>query len=130
MPESCTVYCKHPSWPIALKAAKDMFKDVKIAMAWHIITVNGVDYIFHNGGTNGSSSFLAFNAEKNLAIFFEVGERRFIAIIVAVAVGDGNLEDLAFLRGVGEGGVGVFHTDVDVAADEAEAGVAHHGAGE
>jgi len=43
-------------------------KDVKIAMAWHIITVNGVDYIFHNGGTNGSSSFLAFNAEKNLAV--------------------------------------------------------------
>ena len=43
-------------------------KDVKIAMAWHIITVNGVDYIFHNGGTNGSSSFLAFNPKKNLAI--------------------------------------------------------------
>jgi len=43
-------------------------KDVKIAMAWHIITVNGVDYIFHNGGTNGSSSFLAFNAEKDMAV--------------------------------------------------------------
>ena len=43
-------------------------KDVKIAMAWHIITVNGVDYIFHNGGTNGSSSFLAFNTAKNIAI--------------------------------------------------------------
>ncbi len=43
-------------------------KDVKIAMAWHIITVNGVDYIFHNGGTNGSSSFLAFNTEKNIAV--------------------------------------------------------------
>ena len=43
-------------------------KDVKIAMAWHIITVNGTEYIFHNGGTNGSSSFLAFNAEKNIAV--------------------------------------------------------------
>ncbi|HWZ04486.1 MAG TPA: serine hydrolase [Mucilaginibacter sp.] len=43
-------------------------KDVKIAMAWHIITVNGIDYIFHNGGTNGSSSFLAFNAAKNIAV--------------------------------------------------------------
>src|ERR1700733_15113838 len=43
-------------------------KDVKIAMAWHIITVNGVDYVFHNGGTNGSSSFLAFNAAKNIAV--------------------------------------------------------------
>ncbi|TWJ02245.1 CubicO group peptidase (beta-lactamase class C family) [Mucilaginibacter frigoritolerans] len=43
-------------------------KDVKIGLAWHIITVNGVDYIFHNGGTNGSSSFLAFNADKNIGI--------------------------------------------------------------
>jgi len=43
-------------------------KDVKIAMAWHIITVDGVDYIFHNGGTNGSSSFLAFNRQKNIAV--------------------------------------------------------------
>jgi CubicO group peptidase (beta-lactamase class C family) len=43
-------------------------KDVKIGLAWHIIKVNGVEYYFHNGGTNGSSSFLAFNAEKNLAV--------------------------------------------------------------
>jgi len=43
-------------------------KDVKIGLAWHIITVNNVDYIFHNGGTYGSSSFLAFNTEKNIAI--------------------------------------------------------------
>lgn len=43
-------------------------KDVKVAMGWHIITVNGVDYIFHNGGTNGSSSFLAFNPQKNIAV--------------------------------------------------------------
>jgi CubicO group peptidase (beta-lactamase class C family) len=43
-------------------------KDVKIGLAWHIIIVNGVNYYFHNGGTNGSSSFLAFNPEKNTAI--------------------------------------------------------------
>jgi CubicO group peptidase (beta-lactamase class C family) len=43
-------------------------KDVKIGLAWHIITVNGIDYYFHNGGTNGSSSFLAFNTEKNIAV--------------------------------------------------------------
>lgn len=43
-------------------------KDVKIGLAWHIIIVNGVNYYFHNGGTNGSSSFLAFNPEKNIAI--------------------------------------------------------------
>jgi len=43
-------------------------KDVKIGLAWHIITVNGIDYYFHNGGTNGSSSFLAFNGEKDIAV--------------------------------------------------------------
>lgn len=43
-------------------------KDVKIGLAWHIIIVNGVNYYFHNGGTNGSSSFLAFNPDKSIAI--------------------------------------------------------------
>lgn len=43
-------------------------KDVKIGLAWHVIKVNGIEYYFHNGGTNGSSSFLAFNADKNLAV--------------------------------------------------------------
>jgi CubicO group peptidase (beta-lactamase class C family) len=43
-------------------------REVKIAMAWHIITVEGVDYIFHNGDTNGSSSFVAFNVKKNIAV--------------------------------------------------------------
>jgi CubicO group peptidase (beta-lactamase class C family) len=43
-------------------------KDVKIGLAWHIITVNGINYYFHNGGTYGSNSFLAFNPEKHLAV--------------------------------------------------------------
>ncbi|MDN3549369.1 serine hydrolase domain-containing protein [Mucilaginibacter aquaedulcis] len=43
-------------------------KDAKMGLAWHIILVDGVEYYFHNGGTYGSSSFLAFNSEKNLAI--------------------------------------------------------------
>jgi len=43
-------------------------KDVKLGLAWHVITVNGKEYYFHNGGTYGSSSFLAFNAEENIAI--------------------------------------------------------------
>lgn len=43
-------------------------KDVKLGMAWHIIVVNNVEYYFHDGGTYGSSSFLAFNIEKNIAI--------------------------------------------------------------
>jgi CubicO group peptidase (beta-lactamase class C family) len=53
---------------IALTHQVTFTKDVKIALAWHIITVNGVQYLFHNGGTNGSSSFLAFNPEKNIAV--------------------------------------------------------------
>lgn len=43
-------------------------KDVKIGLSWHIIKVDGAEYIFHNGGTYGCSSFLAFNTEKNLAV--------------------------------------------------------------
>ena len=43
-------------------------KDIKIGLGWHVIMVNGVSYYFHNGGTYGSNSFLAFNAEKNIAI--------------------------------------------------------------
>lgn len=42
--------------------------DTKVGLAWHVIAVNGVNYYFHNGGTYGSSSFLAFNAEKNVAL--------------------------------------------------------------
>jgi len=40
----------------------------KVGLAWHIITVNGVDYYFHDGGTGGSSTFFAFNIEKNIAV--------------------------------------------------------------
>ena len=40
-------------------------KDVKISMAWHVITVNGVEYFYHNGITNGSNCFMAFNPVKN-----------------------------------------------------------------
>jgi hypothetical protein len=43
-------------------------KDVKIGLAWHIIKVDGIEYYFHNVGTYGSSSFLAFNPKKNIAI--------------------------------------------------------------
>jgi len=42
--------------------------DAKLGLAWHIIRIDGVDYYFHNGGTYGSSSFLAFNKEKKLAV--------------------------------------------------------------
>src|SRR5260370_26956713 len=39
---------------------------------------------------------------------------------------DGNFQDLAFLRGVCERRIRLLHADVHVAADEAQAGVAHH----
>ncbi|HVW98789.1 MAG TPA: serine hydrolase domain-containing protein [Mucilaginibacter sp.] len=43
-------------------------KDVKIGLGWHVISVDGVDYYFHNGGTYGSSSFLAFNPVTKVAV--------------------------------------------------------------
>ncbi|WP_214071687.1 serine hydrolase domain-containing protein [Mucilaginibacter sp. dw_454] len=42
--------------------------DSEVALGWHIIKVDGVSYIFHNGGTEGSSSFLAYNIEKGLVV--------------------------------------------------------------
>jgi CubicO group peptidase (beta-lactamase class C family) len=42
--------------------------DVKLGIGWHIIVVNNIEYYCHDGDTFGSSSFLAFNPEKKLAI--------------------------------------------------------------
>jgi len=42
--------------------------DVKLGIGWHIIVVNNVEYYCHDGETFGSSSFLAFNPGKKLAI--------------------------------------------------------------
>ncbi len=52
-------------------------KDVKIGLNWHVIIVNGVEYYFHNGDTDGSSSFMAYNIERNVAIVIlsNCGER-------------------------------------------------------
>jgi hypothetical protein len=43
-------------------------KDAKLGLAWHTIVINNVEYYFHDGGTYGCSSFLAFNIEKNIAV--------------------------------------------------------------
>lgn len=43
-------------------------KDIKLGLGWHMITVEGVQYYFHDGATYGSSSFLAFNIEKKLGL--------------------------------------------------------------
>jgi CubicO group peptidase (beta-lactamase class C family) len=43
-------------------------KNAKLGLGWTIFVVNGVEYYFHNGGTYGCHSFLAFNAKKNIAV--------------------------------------------------------------
>jgi len=43
-------------------------KDAKLGLAWHTIVANGIEYYFHDGGTYGCSSFMAFNIEKGLAV--------------------------------------------------------------
>jgi CubicO group peptidase (beta-lactamase class C family) len=43
-------------------------KDAKLGLGWHIIVVNNVEYDFHNGGTYGCSTFMAFNSDKNIAV--------------------------------------------------------------
>lgn len=52
-------------------------KDIKIGLNWHVIIVNGVEYFFHNGATDGSSSYLAYNIDRNIAIVIlsNCGER-------------------------------------------------------
>lgn len=42
--------------------------DTQLGLGWHIIKVDGIPYFFHNGGTGGSSSFLAYNTERNIGI--------------------------------------------------------------
>ncbi|HTH82620.1 MAG TPA: serine hydrolase domain-containing protein [Mucilaginibacter sp.] len=43
-------------------------ENFKLCLGWHIIDIDGVNYYYHNGGTYGSSSYLAYNTEKNLAV--------------------------------------------------------------
>jgi CubicO group peptidase (beta-lactamase class C family) len=71
------VYAKANMTPVDTKLSKAMElthrvtytqKDLKLGLAWHIITINNVEYYFHNGGTYGCSSFLVFNPEKKLAV--------------------------------------------------------------
>src|SRR5216684_4563035 len=69
-------------------------------------------------------------AENDLMIFLEFGERGFVAGVIAIVVRDGNLEDLAVLRGVRERRVRLLDTNVNVAADISQAAIAHHRAGE
>ncbi len=43
-------------------------KDIQVALGWHTMIINDVGFYFHDGGTYGSSSFIAFNPKKNIAV--------------------------------------------------------------
>src|SRR5437016_4317848 len=68
-------------------------------------------------------------AENHLAVLLELSERSLVAMVIAVRVRDGNLENLAPLGGVGRRRVRLLDTDVHVAADESQSTIAHHRAG-
>src|SRR5260370_11843665 len=50
--------------------------------------------------------------ENDLAILFQISECGFVAMIISVGVRDGDLEDLALLRGGGERRVPLFRPEV------------------
>ena len=43
-------------------------KDIQVGLGWHTMIINDVGFYFHDGGTYGSSSFIAFNPKKNIAV--------------------------------------------------------------
>src|SRR5580700_4623539 len=67
--------------------------------------------------------------KNNLAVAFECGERSRLAEIVSFVMRNGNFQYLTLLRGASEGSVGGFDADVHLAAEIAQALVAHHRAG-
>lgn len=69
-------------------------------------------------------------ADEDLVVRVEGGEGGVVGKVAAFPVSDGDIEDLACGGGVGESGIGRFHTDALVFADEVEAFVANEGAGE
>src|SRR5713226_1076859 len=87
-----------------------------------------VSFLYSRKVTDGT--FGSGVAENDLAIFLEFGERGFVAIVITVGVRDGNLENLALLRGVGKRRIRLLDADVHVAADEAQGTIAHHRARE
>ena len=40
----------------------------KVALGWHILTTNNQPIYWHNGGTYGSSSYIAFEPSKQIAV--------------------------------------------------------------
>lgn len=43
-------------------------KEMSVGMGWHKMEVAGMDCYWHNGGTGGSSSYIAFVPDKNIAV--------------------------------------------------------------
>lgn len=43
-------------------------KSIKVGLGWHFADINYTEYLFHGGGTGGSSSFFAFNPDKKVAV--------------------------------------------------------------
>ena len=68
-------------------------------------------------------------AEGNLIVAFQLGERSVVANVVAVSVRNGNAQHLAGAGGRSKGRRGGLNADVHVAADKAQAGIAHQRAG-
>src|SRR5262249_43103502 len=80
------------------------------------------------GGIIGSKGIRV--VKQDLAVALQLGEGGGVDGVGAVAVRDWDLQNLTFSGGAGERTVGFFDADVNVAADKAQAGVAHHGTGE
>jgi serine-type D-Ala-D-Ala carboxypeptidase/endopeptidase len=41
---------------------------VKVALGWHIFTINGKDIVWHNGGTGGYRSFIGFDPKVRVGV--------------------------------------------------------------
>lgn len=43
-------------------------KEMSVGLGWHKMQIAGMDCYWHNGGTGGSSSYIAFVPDKNIAV--------------------------------------------------------------
>ena len=46
----------------------DSEQNMRLGLAWHVRDIEGEDIFWHNGGTGGFRSFLAFDKEKKRAV--------------------------------------------------------------
>jgi serine-type D-Ala-D-Ala carboxypeptidase/endopeptidase len=42
--------------------------NLRVGLAWHLLTVNGHTFIWHNGGTGGYRSFIGFDPVRNVGV--------------------------------------------------------------